>query len=216
MQALAADGRCKTFDAAADGFGRGEGCGMVLLKRLSDAERDGDTVLAVIKGSAVNHDGHSSGLTVPSKRAQEKLLWQALANAHATPAEVAYIEAHGTGTALGDPIELRAIGAVFGTERAEPLLVGSVKTNVGHLEAAAGIAGFIKTVLALQHRQIPPHLHFHTPNPYIEWEALAVQVPTTLQPWPTTLDGQPHLAGVSAFGLSGTNAHVLVAAPVGD
>lgn len=145
MGALAPDGRCKTFDAAADGYGRGEGCGVVLLKRLNDAERDGDTVLAVIQGSAVNHDGPSSGLTVPNKRAQEKLIRQALANAGVTPDEVAYIEAHGTGTSLGDPIELRALGAVFGVTRPTPLLVGSVKTNVGHLEAAAGIASIIKT-----------------------------------------------------------------------
>jgi acyl transferase domain-containing protein len=186
MQALAADGRCKTFDAAADGYGRGEGGGMVLLKRLSEAEADGDTILAVIKASAVNHDGHSSGLTVPNKRAQEKLLRQVLATAQVQAEEVGYIEAHGTGTALGDPIEIRALGAVFTAERPTPLLVGSVKTNIGHLEAAAGIAGFMKTVLALQHQQIPPHLHFHTPNPYIEWNDFAIQVPTVLQPWPTS------------------------------
>ncbi|MFM7582233.1 MAG: beta-ketoacyl synthase N-terminal-like domain-containing protein, partial [Caldilinea sp.] len=211
MGALSVDGRCKSFDAAADGFGRGEGCGVVLLKRLSAAERDGDTILAVVKGSAVNHDGPSSGLTVPNKRAQEKLLRQALANAGATADQVAYVEAHGTGTALGDPIEIRALGAVFGAERATPLLVGSVKSNVAHLEAAAGIAGIIKTVLALHHGQIPPHLHFTHPNPYIEWEDVAIAVPTTLQPWPSSPPGQPLMAGVSAFGISGTNAHVLLA-----
>jgi acyl transferase domain-containing protein/NADPH:quinone reductase-like Zn-dependent oxidoreductase/acyl carrier protein/SAM-dependent methyltransferase len=211
MGALSVDGRCKSFDAAADGFGRGEGCGVVLLKRLSTAERDGDTILAVVKGSAVNHDGPSSGLTVPNKRAQEKLLRQALANAGATADQVAYVEAHGTGTALGDPIEIRALGAVFGAERATPLLVGSVKSNVAHLEAAAGIAGIIKTVLALHHGQIPPHLHFTHPNPYIEWEDVAIAVPTTLQPWPSSPPGQPLMAGVSAFGISGTNAHVVLA-----
>ncbi|MEM7125066.1 MAG: SDR family NAD(P)-dependent oxidoreductase [Chloroflexota bacterium] len=235
MQAISADGRCKTFDASADGYGRGEGVGMVLLKRLSDAETDGDTILAVIKGSAVNHDGPSSGLTVPNMHAQEKLIRKALANAQAAPDEVDYIEAHGTGTALGDPIEIRALDAVFGAERERPLLVGSVKTNMGHLEAAAGIAGFIKTVLSLHHGQLPPHLHFTNPNPYIEWDHFAIDVPTKLRPWhssenqgPSELDyiesktleteipyseqRQRRLAGVSAFGLSGTNAHILVAA----
>ena len=212
MGALAADGRCKSFDGAADGYGRGEGCGVILLKRQRDAERDGDTILAVVKGSAINHDGPSSGLTVPNKRAQEKLLRQALTNAHVTPDDVAYIEAHGTGTALGDPIEIRALGAVFGATRATPLLVGSVKSNLAHLEAAAGIAGVIKTVLALQHGQIPPHLHFTTPNPYIEWDEVAIAIPTTLQPWPRTADDQLLVAGVSAFGISGTNAHVVLGA----
>ena len=211
MGALAADGRCKSFDGAADGYGRGEGCGVILLKRQRDAERDGDTILAVVKGSAINHDGPSSGLTVPNKRAQEKLLRQALTNAHVTPDDVAYIEAHGTGTALGDPIEIRALGAVFGATRATPLLVGSVKSNLAHLEAAAGIAGVIKTVLALQHGQIPPHLHFTTPNPYIEWDEVAIAIPTALQPWPRTAEDQLLVAGVSAFGISGTNAHVVLA-----
>ncbi|MBU6352386.1 MAG: type I polyketide synthase, partial [Chloroflexi bacterium] len=210
MQALSPDGRCKTFDAAADGYGRGEGGAMVLLKRLADAEADGDTVLALIRGSAVNHDGPSSGLTVPNRRAQEKLLAAALAHAQIQPNEVSYIEAHGTGTPLGDPIELRAIDAVFGRSRPYPLYVGSVKTHIGHLEAAAGIAGFVKTVLALQHGQIPPHLHFTTPTPHVDWEQMAVRVPTALQMWPS----ERWVAGVSAFGLSGTNAHlILEAAP---
>ena len=213
MQALSPDGRCKTFDASADGYGRGEGGGMVVLKRLSDAQAAGDAILAVIQGSAVNHDGPSSGLTVPNKRAQEKLLRQALNNAQVTPDQVGYIEAHGTGTPLGDPLELRALGAVFGAERSQPLLVGSVKTNIGHLEAAAGIAGFIKTVLALQHGQIPAHLHFNTPNPYIEWDEFAIAVPTTLQPWPQPADSAQRIAGISSFGISGTNAHLLVASP---
>ncbi|MCX6048171.1 MAG: beta-ketoacyl synthase N-terminal-like domain-containing protein, partial [Chloroflexi bacterium] len=207
MQALSPDGRCKTFAATADGYGRGEGCGMVALKRLSDAEADGDTIIAVIKGSAVNHDGLSSGLTVPNKLAQEKLLRQSLSNAQVTPDEISYIEAHGTGTPLGDPIELRALGAVFG-QRENPLLVGSVKTNIGHLEAAAGIAAFIKTVLALQHEQIPAHLHFDTPNPYVAWDEFSMMVPTIQQAWPLA----QRIAGVSAFGFSGTNAHVIVAA----
>jgi acyl transferase domain-containing protein len=214
MTALASDGRCKTFDAAADGYGRGEGCGMVVLKRLSDAEADGDTIWAVIKGSAVNHNGFSSGFTVPNKRAYEKVIRQALTNAGVNADEICYIEAHGTGTALGDPIEIRALGAVFGAERATPLLVGSVKTNVGHLEAAAGITGFIKTVLALYHGQLPPHLHFRTPNPYIEWDEVAITVPTTAQPWPDRIGSR--IAGISSFGISGTNAHVIVAAPERD
>ena len=212
MQALSPDGRCKTFDAAADGYGRGEGCAMVLLKRLSEAQAAGDPILAVIKGSAVNHNGFSSGFTVPNKRAHEKVIRQALANAQVTADEISYIEAHGTGTTLGDPIEIRALGAVFGAERAAPLFVGSVKTNLGHLEAAAGITGFMKTVLSLYYGQLPPHLHFTTPNPYIEWDEFAIAIPTTLQPWPQLAGGTPGLAGVSAFGVSGTNAHVIVAA----
>ncbi|MEZ4867755.1 MAG: SDR family NAD(P)-dependent oxidoreductase [Caldilineaceae bacterium] len=205
MQALAPDGRCKTFDAAADGYGRGEGCGIVVLKRLSDAQRDGDQILAVIRGSAINHDGPASGLTVPNRQAQEALLRQALKNARVEAHEVSYIDAHGTGTALGDPIEVRALAAVMG-ERPTPLLIGSVKTNIGHLEAAAGIAGVIKVVLALQHGCIPAHLNFKTPNPHIAWDQLPLAVPTGLTPWPTTTP----CAGVSSFGLSGANAHVIL------
>src|SRR5262249_37677446 len=147
LRAMAADGRCKTFDARADGYVRGEGCAVVVLKRLSDAVRDGDPVLALIRGSAINHDGHSSGLTVPNGPAQQAVIHAALASAHVEPAQIAYVEAHGTGTPLGDPIELNALGAVLGQGRAagQRLLVGSVKTNIGHLEAAAGIAGLIKT-----------------------------------------------------------------------
>jgi len=208
MQALASDGRCKTFDAAADGYGRGEGAGMVLLKRLADAERDGDRVLALLVGSAVNHDGASSGLTVPNRHAQEQVVRAALGQAGVAPARVGYVEAHGTGTPLGDPIELRALGAVYGEERHDALRVGSVKTNIGHLEAAAGVAGVIKAVLMVQHGVIPAHLHFNTPNPYVVWEELAVTIPTRAEAW----EGAGRIAGVSAFGMSGTNAHVLVAA----
>ena len=170
---LAPDGRCKTFDAAADGFARGEGCGVVVLKRLSHAQADGDRILAVIRGSAVNQDGPSSGLTAPNGPAQEAVIREALARAGVPPRDVGYIEAHGTGTQLGDPLEVGALGAVFGSDRRaeSPLLIGSVKTNVGHLEAAAGVTGLIKLVLSLQHRQIPPHLHFHTPSPHIAWDA---------------------------------------------
>ena len=175
---LSADGRCKTFDAAADGYGRGEGVGVVVLRRLSDAERDGARILAVIRGSAVNQDGASGGLTVPNAAAQERLIAAALAQAGVQPAEVAYLEAHGTGTALGDPIEVQAAARVLCADRRPdcPLLLGSVKANIGHLEAAAGIAGLIKVVLALEHGELPGHLHFAAPNPYIPWERLPVQV----------------------------------------
>lgn len=185
-KALAADGRCKTFDAAADGYGRGEGCGVVVLKRLSDALTDGDTILALIRGSAVNHDGPSGGLTIPNGPAQESLLRQALANAGIDPAEVSYVEAHGTGTSLGDPIEVQALGAVLGAGRSEGqrLAIGSVKTNIGHLEAAAGVAGLIKVVLALHHEEIPLHLHLNNLNPHLRWRELPVTVPTEGMPWP--------------------------------
>ncbi len=210
MSAVAPDGRCKTFDAAADGYGRGEGCGLVVLKRLTDALADGDNVLAVLRGSATNHGGPSGGLTVPSGPAQEAVIREALANAEVEPSQVGYLEAHGTGTSLGDPIELRALGAVFGPGRppAGPLLVGSAKTNVGHLEAAAGIAGLIKVVLALHHGEIPPHLHLNRPNPHVPWNELPVEVPTRPVPWPAG-EGKRR-AGVSSFGLSGINAHVVL------
>ncbi|NER24035.1 MAG: type I polyketide synthase [Symploca sp. SIO1C2] len=210
MKALSPDGRCKTFDAAADGYGRGEGCGVIVLKRLSDAISDGNKILATIRGSAVNHDGPSSGLTIPNKLAQEKLIKQTLAAAKVEPYQVSYVEAHGTGTSLGDPIEVRALAAVLGQGRSSenPLTIGSVKTNIGHLEAAAGIAGLIKVVLQLQHQEIAPHLHFKQPNPYINWEELPVVVPTQPIQWSSGSKGR--LAGVSSFGISGTNAHVIL------
>ncbi|WP_018262949.1 type I polyketide synthase [Methylobacterium sp. WSM2598] len=209
-RALAPDGRSKAFDASANGFSRGEGCGAVLLKRLSDAVADGDRILAVIRGSAVNQDGASSGLTVPNGRAQEALIRQALRQAAVAPAEVSYVEAHGTGTSLGDPIEMRAIGAVLGEGRdaGHPLYVGSVKTNLGHLEPAAGMAGLLKVVLSLQHHAIPAHLHFRTLNPYISLDDIPARIPTELTPWRS--DGESRIAGVSAFALQGTNAHVIV------
>jgi acyl transferase domain-containing protein len=215
-QMMAADGRCKTFDAAADGYVRSEGCGLVVLKRLADAQRDGDSILAVIRGSAVNHDGGSNGLTAPSGPAQQEVIHQALAAAELSPEQVSYIEAHGTGTLLGDPIEVQALGAVFAPGRSpeHPLLLGSVKANIGHLEAAAGIAGLIKTVLALQHRLIPSQLHFKTPNPHIAWPELSLRVPADNYIWPR--NGTPLFAGVSSFGFGGTNAHVIVEqAPAG-
>ena len=202
---LSPDSRCKTFDAAADGYVRGEGCGMVLLKRLSDAQRAGDTIYAVIRGSAINQDGRTSGLTVPNGPAQQAVIRQALADGAVAPNDVGYIEAHGTGTALGDPVEMGALGEVFGG-RTAPLVVGSVKTNMGHLEAAAGIVGFLKAVLAVHHGEIPPHLHFHQPNPRIDWDYFPVQIPTAPTPWPAP----KRIAGVSSFGFSGTNAHVVV------
>ncbi|MEM9511321.1 MAG: beta-ketoacyl synthase N-terminal-like domain-containing protein, partial [Cyanobacteria bacterium P01_E01_bin.48] len=210
MRALSPDGRCKTFDAAADGYGRGEGCGAIACKRLSDALRDSDTILATVRGSAVNHDGPSSGLTVPNGQAQQALLRQALQSAKVEPAQISYIEAHGTGTSLGDPIEIEALSAVLGEGRSpeQPFYVGSVKTNIGHLEAAAGIAGLIKVILALQHREIPPHLHFQTPSPHIRWDECPARVPTEPTLWEA--NGQPRLAGLSSFGISGTNAHLIL------
>ncbi|MGE6733045.1 acyltransferase domain-containing protein [Streptomyces sp. NPDC059900] len=208
--AMAADGRCKAFDASADGMVRGEGCGVVVLKRLADAERDGDRVLAVIESTAVNSDGRSNGLTAPSAQAQRTLLEESHGSGSAT---VDYVEAHGTGTALGDPIEASALSAALGTGRGraadQPLLIGSVKTNIGHLEAAAGIAGLIKTVLALHHDEIPPQLHFTAPGPHADLDALGLRVVTGPEPWPR-YSGLAR-AGVSAFGFGGTNAHAVLA-----
>jgi acyl transferase domain-containing protein/NADPH:quinone reductase-like Zn-dependent oxidoreductase/acyl carrier protein/SAM-dependent methyltransferase len=210
VNALSRDGRCKTFDASADGYGRGEGCGFVVLKRLSDAVRERHRVHALIIGSAVNHDGASSGLTVPSGRAQQAVLEKALDSARLRPEQVSYVEAHGTGTPLGDPIEIRALQAVYGKGRSSerPLVVGSVKTNIGHLEPAAGIAGLIKTVLSLEHGEIPAHLHVREYNPHVAWDDYPLLVPHRRMLWPGRLDER--LAGVSAFGFSGTNAHVIV------
>jgi acyl transferase domain-containing protein/NADPH:quinone reductase-like Zn-dependent oxidoreductase/acyl carrier protein len=209
---LAPDGRCKTFDHRADGFVRSEGCGVIVLKRLTDAIAAGDAVLAVIRGSAVNQDGRSSGLTVPNGPAQQAVMRQALAQASLDPADVGYIEAHGTGTALGDPIEVGALNAVFGANHraTNPLWLGSVKTNIGHLEAAAGVAGLIKVVLSIQQGKIPPHLHLQQPNPHIDWEP-AIAIPQHLTDWqPFTAE---RIAGISSFGFSGTNAHVIVSSP---
>ncbi|MCX6048530.1 MAG: alpha/beta fold hydrolase [Chloroflexi bacterium] len=208
---MAPDGHCKTFDARADGYVRGEGCGMIVLKRISDAVRDGDNILALIRGSAVNQDGRTNGLTAPNPLAQQAVIRQALKNAGIKPTEVGYVETHGTGTPLGDPIEVNALGAVF-HERQQPLVIGAVKTNVGHLEAASGVAGIIKVVMALQHGEIPPNLHFATPNPYIAWDELPVTVPTVLTPWPSVSPSGKRVAGVSAFAASGTNAHLVLEA----
>ena len=212
---LSRDGRCKTFDHAADGIGRGEGAALVLLKRLRDALRDGDPILAVIRGTAVNHDGRSSGLTVPNQTAQEKVLRAALADARLQSGEVSYVEAHGTGTPLGDPIEINALAAVFGERQVgDALLTGSLKTNFGHMEGAAGIGGLAKLILMVERGGIPPHLHLSTPNALIDWNDVSIRVPTEAMPWNSR---GPRTGGVSAFGLSGTNAHVLVQeAPVRD
>jgi acyl transferase domain-containing protein/acyl carrier protein len=202
---LSPDGRCKTFDVAADGFGRAEGAGAIVLKRLSDVCPT-DQIFAVIRGSAVNQDGRSSGLTVPNGPAQQRVIQQALKQAGLNPEQVDYLEAHGTGTALGDPIELGAIQQVFGRDRKHPLIVGSAKTNLGHLEAAAGIAGLIKTALILYHRQVPPHLHFQQGNPKFDWQNSSIKIPTH----PLNLSNDA-IAGVSSLGFSGTNAHVILA-----
>ena len=207
---LSADGSCKTFDAAANGYVRGEGIGVVVLKRLSDALADNDPILAVVRATAINQDGRSSGLTVPNGPAQKALILEALASAGLEPSDLDYIEAHGTGTALGDPIELEALGSVFSKTRkgAEPLWIGSVKTNIGHLEAAAGVTGLIKLVLALRHEEIPPHLHFQQPTPHVDWTKNSMRVPRDAVAWPA--GDRQRLAGVSSFGFSGTNAHVIL------
>src|SRR5579871_798844 len=212
VRALSPDGRCKTFDAAADGYGRGEGCGIIVLKRLSDALLAGDRILAVIRGSAVNQDGRSSGLTAPNGPSQEAVVRKALEAGGVQPSAITYVETHGTGTPLGDPIELRALAAALrnGTP-GHRFAIGSVKTNIGHLEAAAGIAGLIKVVLAMQHGEIPPHLHLKAPNPHARWEELPVWVPTVREAWrPSATANGRRLAGVSSFGLSGTNAHIIL------
>lgn len=208
--ALSTSGACHSFDADADGFVRGEGAGVVVLKRLGDALRDGDRVLAVVRGSAVNQDGHSNGLFAPNPAAQMEVLRAAYANAGIAAHDVDFVETHGTGTLLGDPIEARALGTVLGRGRQadKPLLLGAVKSNLGHLEAAAGVAGFIKTVLAVQRGTIPANLHYRNPNPHIPFEQLRLRVVDSATAWPTT-EG-PRRAGVSSFGFGGTNAHVVI------
>ncbi|MGH3553774.1 MAG: type I polyketide synthase, partial [Mycobacterium sp.] len=203
-------GRCKTFDASADGYVRSEGCGILVLKRLSDAVRDGDRVCAVIPGSAVNQDGASSGLTVPNGGAQQRLIGAALARAGLAGGDIDYLEAHGTGTPLGDPIEVQAAGAAYCAARDadRPLLIGSVKTNIGHLESASGAAGLIKVVLSLQHEVLPQSLHFDKPSPHIPWDSLPVRVVDKATSWQA--NDRPRRAGVSSFGFTGTNAHVLI------
>ncbi|MDJ0732651.1 MAG: type I polyketide synthase [Nostocaceae cyanobacterium] len=210
-QMMAADGRCKTFDASANGYVRAEGCGVVILKRVKDAIRDRDQIQGVIRGSAVNQDGLTYALTAPNGLAQQSVINQALTNAGVAPAEISYVETHGTGTSLGDPIEVKALKKVLnqGRSPSNPCWLGSVKTNIGHLESAAGIAGLIKVVLSLQHGEIPPHLHLQQLNPYISLEDTPFSIPTQLQPWSVNGENR-RLAGVSSFGFGGTNAHVIL------
>ncbi|WP_419799735.1 beta-ketoacyl synthase N-terminal-like domain-containing protein [Terasakiella sp.] len=207
---LSPDGTCKTFDARADGYGRGEGCGFVLLKRLSDAQNDNDKIIAVVQGSAVNHDGQSSALTVPNSSAQINVMKAALNNAALDPKDISYVEAHGTGTPLGDPIEIEGLNRVYANahDQDNPLIVASVKANIGHLEGAAGIAGLIKTALSLHHGIIPAHPSFTTPNPHIDWDKLALNVPTQSENWPTNQNKR--IGAISSFGFSGTNAHIIL------
>lgn len=208
---LSPTGRCRTFDASADGYVRSEGCGVVVLKLLSRALADGDPVWAVLRGSAINQDGASNGLTAPNGLAQEAVIRAALSDAEVAPGEVSYIEAHGTGTSLGDPVEVSALANVYGQGRRsdDPLFLGSVKANIGHAEAAAGIAGLIKVALAMKHGYIPPQLHFTKPNPQIALDSIPAAIPVAGVPWLSGSSGR-RLAGVSSFGFSGTNAHVVV------
>jgi acyl transferase domain-containing protein len=209
---MAPDGRCKAFDESANGFVRGEGCGVLVLRRLSDALAAGDTVLATIVGSAANQDGRSNGLTAPNGAAQEAVIRDALEDAGVAARRVDVVEAHGTGTSLGDPIEVGALAATLeaGRTRDAPLLVGSVKATIGHLEAAAGVAGVIKTVMAMRAGVVPAQQHFRVPNPHIPWDRIAVAVPDRTVPWPASDDGR-RVAGVSSFGFSGTNVHLILA-----
>ncbi|MCE2398520.1 MAG: SDR family NAD(P)-dependent oxidoreductase [Gemmatimonadetes bacterium] len=208
---LSPEGRCKTFDASADGYVRAEGCGVVVLKRLCDAEADGDPIWAVIRGSVVNNGGTGVGLTVPNTPALEQVMEDALAQAGVDPLEVDYVEAHGTGTAVGDPIELDAVSSVYGRGRdaGSPLLIGSVKTNMGHMESAAGVVGLIKAALVVRRGVIPKHLHFRDPNPAVEWDRMPLRVTSDTMEWPERA-GRPRVAGVNCFGISGTNAHIVV------
>jgi len=207
---LSPDGRCRAFSGDAAGMSRSEGCGLLLLKRLDDAVRDGDPIIAIVRGSAMNQDGRTSGLTVPSGRAQQRVIHAALSRAGLEPDAIDYVEAHGTGTPLGDPIEAAALAEVFRRDD-RPLTIGSIKTNLGHLESAAGVAGVMKTVLALQHEQIPPHLHAGHLNPQIDWARNGLRLTKATETWPRR--DTPRLAGVSSFGFGGTNAHVIVEEP---
>ncbi len=214
LRALSPSGRCSTFDADADGYVRGEGCGIVVLKRLDQAIKDGDNIIALVRGSAANHDGKSNGMTAPNGAAQEAVIRSALQAAGVEPGTVGYLETHGTGTKLGDPIEVLSLGRVYGERPAQqPLYLGSVKANIGHLEAGAGVAAFIKAALVLKHKTLPPQVNFSRPNPHIPWDSLPVEVVREAQPWPGAETGA---AGVSSFGMSGTNVHMVLEAYTAD
>src|SRR5687767_7155709 len=207
---LSPDGKCKAFDASANGFVRGEGAGMVLLKRLSQAIADGDPIHGVIIGTALNQDGHTNGISLPSPEAQARLVREACLDAGIAPSRIGFVEAHGTGTAVGDPIEAHALSDALCADRPTtfPLLIGSVKTNLGHLETAAGIAGLVKAVLVLKHGQVPASLHFATPNPNIDFPGLKLRVNSTLEPFPET--NGTRIVGVNSFGFGGANAHIII------
>ncbi|NET57684.1 MAG: aminotransferase class III-fold pyridoxal phosphate-dependent enzyme [Symploca sp. SIO2E6] len=209
---LSPEGRCQTFDAAANGYVRSEGCGVIVLKSLQQAVADNDRILAVVRGTAVNQDGASNGMTAPSQSAQEAVIQKALSVAGVSAKQVSYVEAHGTGTSLGDPVEIKAMEAVYSKDRGldRPLMIGSVKTNIGHTEAAAGIAGLIKVVLSLQHQYIPPHLHLKKMNPYISLAGIPAVIPTEGKVWEQYEPDETRVAAVSSFGFSGTNAHAIV------
>src|SRR6476660_6330361 len=207
------EGRCAAFDSSASGFVRGEGAGMVLLKRLSRAIADGDPIQGVILGTSINQDGHTNGISLPSPEAQTRLVLDACKDAGIAPEDIGFVEAHGTGTAVGDPIEAHALAEALCRNRSAdaPLPIGSIKTNLGHLETAAGIAGLLKAMLALKHGQIPPSLHFSTPNPHIDFAKIKLRVPTQLEPFPNGT--AERIAGVNSFGFGGANAHVILAEP---
>ena len=213
MAMVSPDGRCKAFDAEADGFVRAEGVGLVLLKPLAAALRAGDPIRAVIRGSGVNQDGRTTGMTVPSLESQRALIERVCREAGVKPAAIGYAEAHGTGTAVGDPIEAGALGAALGPGREVPLVIGSVKTNIGHMEAGAGAAGLIKAALVLEKGLIPPSLHFKTPNPAIDFDGLKLRVARSLEPFPNAPNAPLRLACVNSFGFGGTNAHLVLEAP---